>query len=136
MSNNDTNTQIPEHVKNPYMDYSHIEFCSADREHSILKVTLSEELKNPYGSAHGGLLFTMTDCAAGYLATQWGGRFVTENAHMNFINNVKSGTLTAKGSLVKAGRLITIVRVQIFDEEGRLLTDATVNMLRVINMDL
>ena len=50
---------------------------------------------------------------------------------MDFIGNVSQGRVTARGILVRRGRVITIVRGEVTDENGKLLADVTADMFCV-----
>ena len=51
--------------------------------------------------------------------------------NVNFISNVKEGTIYARGAVISRGRTVVIVRVTVADENGRLMADATANMFCV-----
>lgn len=117
--------------KNHFMTYNMIEPIFADEDSSEVVVTLSENGENLSGYAHGGLLMTMADCAAGMAARGDGRDYVTQAVHMNFISNIKKGTIHAKGQVIHRGRTVVSVRVTITDEGNVLMADATVNMFCV-----
>lgn len=50
---------------------------------------------------------------------------------MNFLRNVRSGSVFAKSTLLKRGRRVVVVHVEILDQGGTLLADAVVNMMQV-----
>ena len=75
---------------------------------------------------------TMADCAAGIAARADGRNYVTQSAHVNFIGNLKEGTIYAKASVVKRGKRVVIIRVSVVDENDRLLMDGTYDMFCVL----
>ena len=77
---------------------------------------------------HGGAFFTMADCCAGLTARSDGRQYVTQNASVNFIHNVKAGHLTARGRTVSRRRHICVVAVEITDETDTLLFSSTFSM--------
>jgi acyl-CoA thioesterase len=115
---------------NHFMSYNHIKVCECSPEGSTLKAEITEEMKNIYGIIHGGMLFTMADCAAGITARADGGKYVTLSSNVNFIRNVSAGTLYAKAEPIKRGRSIAIYHVAVTDGEGNLLLDGVMNMFR------
>lgn len=74
--------------KNHFMTYNGIEPIHAGENDSEVRVELKKEGMNLGGYAHGGLLATLTDCAAGMAARGDGRRYVTQSMNMNFISNV------------------------------------------------
>lgn len=89
------------------------------------QVELEPKHQNPYGIAHGGLLYTMADTTAGNNARRFGERPVTLDSDFHFLKNVSSGILTAKAELVRTGRRIFVIRVRVTTESGMLLAEGT-----------
>ena len=85
---------------------------------------------NLNGAVHGGLIYGLADCVAGLTARCDGEKYVTQSSHVNFIRNVRSGTVKAVGEVVRRGRRIVIVHVTVLDSEGRLLADCAMDMMR------
>ena len=83
---------------------------------------------NLNGAVHGGLLYTLADCVAGITARTDGRNYVTQSAHINFLRNVSEGVLSATGEIIKRGNSIAVVHVQIRNELGTLLSDASVDL--------
>lgn len=116
---------------NHFMTYNAIEPISAADDRSEVRTTLSENSLNLKGYVHGGLIMTLADCAAGLAARCDGRDYVTQSMNVNFISNVKEGTIYARGAVISRGRTVVIVRVTVADENGRLMADATANMFCV-----
>ena len=92
------------------------------------QVTLTDEGKNPHGTAHGGLLFTMCDTAAGIAASSASRGVVSRTGEIHFIAPAVGGTLTAKGRVVRAGRHMAYCTAEVFDEAGEMLVSASFEM--------
>ena len=77
-----------EHKKgwNPFMEENGIEIVSESAERTVLRVIPQKKHRNPYNMIHGGLLFTMIDCAAGITARADGNAYVTQ-----CVNTVEQG---------------------------------------------
>ena len=113
--------------QNYFMIQNGISVVELTEEHAVLRAEITQKSLNPYGYVHGGLLFTMADCAAGLLARTDGRNYVTQTAAGNFIGNVKSGVIIAKSSVVSRKKRISVMQVDIYCEET-LLADFSVNM--------
>ena len=113
--------------QNYFMIHNGISIVELTEEHAVLKAEITQDSLNPYGYVHGGLFFTMADCAAGLLARTDGRKYVTQTATANFIGNVKSGTIIAKSSFISRKNRISVIHVEIYWEET-LLSDFTVNI--------
>lgn len=92
-------------------------------------VSLVPESLNLMGYVHGGLLYSMADCLAGIVARADGRDYVTQSSHINFLRNVRRGIIHANAKVVKRGRLITVIRVEVTDQDGELLPDIIVDMI-------
>ena len=119
---------IAQMLENPFMQYNHIEIDSVTLDEAAMSLDIRKDSTNIYGFVHGGALFTMADCCAGLTARSDGRRYVTQNASVNFIHNVKSGHLTAHGKTISRGRHVCVVSVEITSETGSLLFSSMFSM--------
>ena len=119
---------IAQMLENPFMQYNHIEIGSVELDRASMTLDIRKDSTNIYGFVHGGALFTMADCCAGLTARSDGRQYVTQNASVSFIHNVKSGRLTAHGTTISRGRHVCVVSVDITNEAGTLLFASTFSM--------
>ena len=119
---------IAQMLENPFMQYNHIEIVSVTSDSAVMSLDIRRDTTNIYGYVHGGAFFTMADCCAGLTARSDGRQYVTQNASVNFIHNVKAGHLTARGRTVSRRRHICVVAVEITDETDTLLFSSTFSM--------
>lgn len=84
---------------------------------------------NPLGNAHGGVIYALCDVAAGTAAASCGRVGVTLNASINYLRPGRQGqSLTAKTREIKHGRTTAVYGVDVTDEEGREIANATFTM--------
>ena len=119
---------IAQMLENPFMQYNHIEIVSVTSDSAVMSLDIRRDTTNIYGYVHGGAFFTMADCCAGLTARSDGRQYVTQNASVNFIHNVKAGHLTARGRTGSRRRHICVVAVEITDETDTLLFSSTFSM--------
>ena len=82
---------------------------------------------NGYGKAHGGLIYTLLDNAAGRAASfVEGGRkdVVTLNFNVHYLRPVSEGRIRAEGRIIKSGRTIALSCAEAFDENDKLIARA------------
>lgn len=97
------------------------DYCELSLEHR-------EEISNgpkSGGTIHGGILASLADVATAYaLATNFDGQmsFATVSMNIQFVRRAQMQVL-AKARIIKKGRM-NISRVEIEDEEGKLVTTA------------
>jgi uncharacterized protein (TIGR00369 family) len=83
---------------------------------------------SPPGTLHGGVLCDVADAAMGCATLSLlaeGDSFATVELKINFLKPVWTGLLTAVGSVVKAGRTLSLCECRITDEGGSLVAFAT-----------
>lgn len=112
----------------PYLSHDGIVIDCIEKDHAVLHVDMRPELANPYGMAHGGLLFTLIDTTAGAAVRTDGREYVTLNANVNYLRNTTAGRITAEANLVRRGKTAAVIDVEVTDEKGTLLTTGTVTM--------
>ena len=118
-----------EYIKHtPFMEYTNMKIEKISPECSEISMKITHGVTNLMGMVHGGMLYALADVVTGLTARADGREYVTQSAHINFIGNVSSGTVIARGLLIRRGRTITIVRGEVTDEKGKLLADVTVDM--------
>ncbi|WP_026658632.1 PaaI family thioesterase [Butyrivibrio sp. AC2005] len=119
-------------MKNPFMEHNGIEIVSISLEHSVLKATITDKSRNPYGMIHGGLIYTMMDCSAGITARADNNNYVTQNVNVTYLGNVKDrDVIYAEGTVIKRGKSVTVVHSIVRTEEGKLLADGTISMFKL-----
>ena len=90
---------------------------------ATVEVELTDELLNPLGMAHGGTIFTLCDIAAGSAAASQGTVAVTLD------RPGRAGhRLTAVAYERKRGRKTSVFMVEVHDDEGKHIADATFTM--------
>lgn len=110
---------------NAFVNASDVEIIEEEDGEIITRVTLADKHKNPYGTAHGGLLYTMADAAAGFASCRVAGLPVTLHSDFHFIKNQKEGVITARARLLQKGGRIILLRVGVEAEDGELLAEGT-----------
>ena len=86
-----------------------------------LRVPVGPQLRQQNGFVHGGVLSYLADNALTYAAGGvLGTEVLTVEFKINYVRPVTGESLTARASLVSAGRTLAVVRCDIFElREGR-----------------
>ena len=108
----------------PVYRFLGIEAVYAEAGSSRLELTIQEDLKNLWGTAHGGILATLLDSACGVaLGTllEPGEGMVTLDLRINYITPFHNGTLIAEGTAIHKGRNTGVAEATLKNEEGRLI---------------
>jgi uncharacterized protein (TIGR00369 family) len=101
---------------------------SAERGKVAFELEVGEQHMSPPGNLHGGILCDVADAAMGCATLsllEEGEGFATVELKINFLKPVWEGVLTAVGSVLKAGRTITLCECRVTDAGGSLVAFAT-----------
>lgn len=101
--------------------------CVESREgYAKCVLPVSDELRNPQGSVHGGVLYTLADVAAGNAASTYGIMIATQNADIYFVNAGLSLTeLVAEATVLKHGKRSSVINTYVKDQDGKVLAYST-----------
>ena len=91
-----------------------------DEEYVELKAELNDNSMNPYGFAHGGLIFGLGDTAMGVLARSTGKKAVKLNANISYLRPANGKYIIAKAKLIKKGKQTAYLKAEIFNDNNKL----------------
>ena len=104
-----------------FIEHNHFQIVEVqEAKKAILKVRLTEETRNPYGYAHGGLIFSLGDTAMGFIARSTGKKAVTQNCTINYLKPSSGLILTAEAEMIKNGKKICYLRCNFYNEQKEL----------------
>lgn len=98
-------------------------------------VDLHPELCNLYGGLHGGVLYTLSDLAAGGDAAFLRGlRPVTVSGGIHFLSSAKRGPIYAQSRLLRQGKQLMFYQVDLTDAAGKAVAAAEL-VLQSVSFD-
>jgi 1,4-dihydroxy-2-naphthoyl-CoA hydrolase len=105
-----------------------MELVSATPEEAVGRLAWREELCTTGGALHGGALMSLADNLGGvcaYLNLPAGAGTATISSSTNFLRGAREGHVTATSRPLRVGRTVIVVRTELRDDAGRLLTQTT-----------
>jgi 1,4-dihydroxy-2-naphthoyl-CoA hydrolase len=111
-----------------------INLVEASGDRVVMSWTVRPEITQPYGIVHGGTYCTAVESSASVGAALWyrdqveDGRVVGVSNQTDFYRAVTSGVLTAVALPVHRGRSQQVWRVDITDEDDRLVAQGQVRL--------
>ena len=102
------------------------------RDGVTIECPFRDDFRNGAGVLHGGVTATMADVAAGMAITNhFGARHPATTIEMkvNFFRPVTGGKIVARSHLLRAGNTVCVSRVDLFDEDRRLVGAALVTYM-------
>ena len=112
----------------PVADLIGFTLVSVEPGRAVVELKADRRHANPMGTLHGGILGDIADAAMGIAYASElaeGETFTTLELKINFLKPVWTGTLTAAGRVVKAGRTVGLVECDVTDDEARLVARAS-----------
>ena len=113
--------------KKGFTEYCGLNFDQIADDGCVVSVLLRPELLNPAGIAHGGLVATLTDVAAGLMALQadsWKRNVVTQNCDIHYLRPNSGDKLTAESHVIRMGKRVCVVQVECFRDDGKISASA------------
>jgi len=87
-----------------------------------VELPFKTDLAQQYGYVHGGVITSIADAAAGYAAMTLADDEVgvlTTDLKVNFLRPAGHGVLLAQGRVIKPGRTLNIVQVDVFEDRDK-----------------
>ena len=99
-----------------------IELLEVDEEHAKGRMPFDQKYQNPYGTMHGGSLYSLADTIAGTLANMSGKAVTTIEGNLHFLEPAwKTEYIYCEARLRRGGSHIVTVDVDITDNNEKLL---------------
>lgn len=123
-------TKMKEFLENnEYIQHLGIEMLEMEMEHGLGRMPFKSSVLNPYGSVHGGVLYSFADIVTGTIAAidEDGGRFAsTVNGSLNFLEAAKDTEyLYCRATCIRNGLNLSVYKAEILDDSGKLLDEGT-----------
>ncbi len=103
-----------------------------EEKETICEVEVTKDMLNPFNAIHGGVLFALSDEVCGYMCSLFYKIPVTLNSTFNYlkpaINNKK---IIAKANVIKRGKTICVLEVNVFDENDLCLCNGTFTYMEI-----
>ena len=117
-SNNQTGGGLPAYLR--------ISTTSVEPGRLICELPVTEELLNPFGAAHGGVVSALIDHVLGavcFPVVPRGSWPATQEFKLNFLAPARPGAMVAEARIVSMSKRTAIIRVDVTNE-GRLVCAA------------
>lgn len=113
-------------VDNAYMQMLDMEFMEIGKGYAKGRIRLQPKHLNPYGSVHGGCLYSLADSVGGTAASTYGSPVSTITGTMNFIRPaMHTQYITCTAHEVRQGKSVSVYSIEIVDDDGVLLENGS-----------
>jgi uncharacterized protein (TIGR00369 family) len=97
-----------------------------------LEMTVKNDMTNPYGNIHGGMMSLVIDEAIGWAVVSLDAEihYTSMNLNVDFLYSIKEGErLVARSHIVRQGKKIVNAECHVYDKQGNLLAKASSNLI-------
>ena len=104
------------------------------RGEASLHLAVRDDLRQNRGVVHGGVTASLIDTAAAFaILTQLepGQSTTTIDLTIHYLRPLLNGQATARARVLRAGRRLIVVNIEVVDEEGDLVATALTSYLRL-----
>jgi uncharacterized protein (TIGR00369 family) len=106
-------------------EYLPADAADADKETCRVSFEMTDMLRNPQGSLHGGAMAAAMDISMGHLVNKIQGPGATIEMKLQFMRPIMQGRVTCEGRFLKRGRSISFMESRMWDDQGKLAAVAT-----------
>ncbi|WP_372836759.1 PaaI family thioesterase [Puniceibacterium confluentis] len=106
-------------------EYLPPEAPDAEKDTCRLTFEVTDLLRNPQGSLHGGAMASAMDISMGHLVNKVAGPGATIEMKVQFMRPVLSGTVTCEGRFTKRGRSLSFMESHLYGPDGKLAAQCT-----------
>ena len=118
----------------PFARLLGIELGELRRGAATLHLEAREELKRNRGILHGGVVASLADTAAAFAVltlSEAGQATTTVDLTVHYLRPLAAGRATARARVLRAGRRILVISVDVFDESQALAATALTSFIRL-----
>lgn len=112
-------------LKNPYMQDLKIEMLEIERGYVKGRLQVTDRVLNPYGSVHGGCLYSLADITAGLAACTYGVYASTIDGHMEYIlPAIDTAYIICEAKEIRQGMHVSQYEAFLYDDKEQLVDKA------------
>lgn len=109
-----------------FIDAVGFKLTAMDDLYAKAEIELKDMHRNPIGSVHGGVVYTLADTVGGACSNTTGVACTTLSGNMNYLNPAMNcERLIGEATAIKVGKRIAVIQVMITNEFGKDIAHAT-----------
>lgn len=121
---------------NEYISYLGVKLTELDTDHAKGRMPFAQRYANPYGSMHGGCLYSLADTISGTLADNAGCDVATVEGGMNFLEPaIETEYVYCTATMKRAGKRLITVAAEITDDRDTLIGCGLFTFFRIRHVD-
>ena len=118
-------------IEDDFSRHLGIEILEFEEKFIKARIPFKENVKNNYGSVHGGVLYSFADILGGCVACMSGKFCTTVEGNMNYLEPaVSKDYIYCEAKRVRGGNHLIVVKVKIRNDSGKRLDDGSFTFYR------
>jgi uncharacterized protein (TIGR00369 family) len=118
----------------PYARFLGLELGEIRSGEALIHLKVRDEFKQNQGVVHGGVIASLIDTASAFAVTtelEPGERVTTTDLTIHYLRPVTEGDLQAKARIVRSGRRLFVISVEVSDSRQALIATAVTGYIRL-----
>ena len=118
----------------PYAKFLGLELGETKRGEASIHLEVRNELKQNQGVVHGGAVASLIDTAAAFAVLtrlELDERVTTTDLTIHYLRPITAGRLTATARIVRGGRRLFVLSVEVTDEQHVLVATAVTSYIKL-----
>ena len=118
----------------PYAKLLGLELGEIKRGQATIQLTVRDDLKQNQGVVHGGAVASLIDTAAAFAVItelEAGERVTTTDLTIHYLRPVSSGRFSATARIVRGGRRLFVLSVEVTNDQQALLATAVTSYIKL-----
>lgn len=110
--------------KDAFSQHMGMTIVAVEEGKSIVQLTVTDQMTNGFGMAHGGITYSLADSAFAFACNSFGAIAVSVETSISHVKKVEKGDiLTAHASMIHRSRKLGLYSVKIYNQRKELVAD-------------
>ncbi len=118
----------------PYAKFLGLELGEMKPGEASIHLAVRDELRQNRGVVHGGAVASLIDTASAFAVVtrlEPDERVTTTDLTIHYLRPVSAGRITATARIVRAGRRLFVLSVEVMDDQQKLIATAVTTYIRL-----
>jgi uncharacterized protein (TIGR00369 family) len=118
----------------PYAKFLGLQLGELKKGEASVYLEVRDQLKQNQGVVHGGAIASLIDTASAFaVVTQLeaGERVTTTDLTIHYLRAVTAGRMTATARIVRGGRRLFVLSIEVANDQGRLVATAVTTYIKL-----
>jgi uncharacterized protein (TIGR00369 family) len=118
----------------PYAKFLGLELGELRSGEATVHLDVRDELKQNHGVVHGGAIASLIDTASAFAVVtrlEADEGVTTTDLTIHYLRPVTAGRLTATARIIRGGRRLFVLSIEVADNQGRLIATAVTTYIKL-----